>query len=156
MSEEKIPDWSAIEINYRLGIKALRQIATEQGLTEGAIRKRAKKGDWEHAPKPARSVVLTQQADEFDRSGFVYVVFIDAAGERLFKIGMASHFDSRLKSHQCPSPFDICVACAYFVPDMRHEERALHEQFADKRIRGEWFRLTSEDVRALAARAALV
>lgn len=47
MSDEKIPDWAAIEVDYRLGIKALRQIASEQGITEGAIRKRARKEDWE-------------------------------------------------------------------------------------------------------------
>lgn len=41
------PDWIAIELDYRAGIKTLRVIAGEHGITEGAIRKRAKKEDWE-------------------------------------------------------------------------------------------------------------
>ena len=33
-------------LDYRAGIKTLRQIAGENGITEGAIRKRAKRDDW--------------------------------------------------------------------------------------------------------------
>lgn len=40
------PDWERIELDYRAGIKTLRQIAGENGITEGAIRKRAKRDDW--------------------------------------------------------------------------------------------------------------
>ena len=41
------PDWERIELDYRAGIKTLRQIAGEHGITEGAIRKRAKRDGWE-------------------------------------------------------------------------------------------------------------
>lgn len=44
---EKLPDWTAIENDYRAGLKPLRVIASENGLTEGAIRKRAKREEWE-------------------------------------------------------------------------------------------------------------
>ena len=40
------PDWECIELDYRAGIKTLRQIAGEHGISEGAIRKRAKRDDW--------------------------------------------------------------------------------------------------------------
>ncbi len=40
-------DWDAIENDYRAGIKTLRQIAEEQGITHGAINKRAKRDGWE-------------------------------------------------------------------------------------------------------------
>lgn len=40
-------EWAKIEADYRAGVKSLRQIATDHGITEGAIRKRAKKEDWE-------------------------------------------------------------------------------------------------------------
>jgi hypothetical protein len=46
VSDER--DWAAIEADYRAGIKSLRAIADEhKPLTEGAIRKRAKKEGWE-------------------------------------------------------------------------------------------------------------
>src|SRR5688500_4186870 len=47
MAEKKPIDWEAIETDYRANIKSLRIIASEHGCTEGAIRKRAKKYEWE-------------------------------------------------------------------------------------------------------------
>lgn len=39
-------DWEVIEKHYRAGLKSLRTIAEENGVTEGAIRKRAKRDQW--------------------------------------------------------------------------------------------------------------
>lgn len=39
-------DWEAIELDYRAGIKTLRQIGEEQGVTHVAINKRAKRDSW--------------------------------------------------------------------------------------------------------------
>lgn len=39
-------DWLAIEREYRAGIRVLRDIAGEFGITEGAIRRKAKANDW--------------------------------------------------------------------------------------------------------------
>ena len=41
------PDWERIELDYRAGIKTLRQIADENGVTHGAINKRAKRDGWD-------------------------------------------------------------------------------------------------------------
>lgn len=47
MTEEKKPtDWERIELDYRAGILTLREMAKDGGVTEGAIRKRAKRDDW--------------------------------------------------------------------------------------------------------------
>ena len=40
-------DWERIELDYRAGIKTLRQIGQEHGITHGAINKRAKRDGWE-------------------------------------------------------------------------------------------------------------
>jgi len=40
------PDWERIEADYRAGVLSVREIAAEHGITEGAIRKRAKRDDW--------------------------------------------------------------------------------------------------------------
>jgi hypothetical protein len=42
----KAIDWEAIECAYRAGILSLRQIGTAHDVTEGAIRKRAKRDGW--------------------------------------------------------------------------------------------------------------
>lgn len=41
------PDWERIELDYRAGIKTLRQIAGEHGISDTAVRKRAKRDGWE-------------------------------------------------------------------------------------------------------------
>lgn len=40
------PDWEAIETAYRAGVMSLREIASQHGISEGAIRKRAKRDEW--------------------------------------------------------------------------------------------------------------
>lgn len=46
MSEKKVIDWEKIELDYRAGVKSLREIAAEHEISDGAIRKRAKRDDW--------------------------------------------------------------------------------------------------------------
>lgn len=40
------PDWGRIEMDFRAGLKSNREIGAEHGITEGAIRKKAKQEDW--------------------------------------------------------------------------------------------------------------
>ncbi|HGM9782552.1 hypothetical protein IS513_05000 [Proteus mirabilis] len=47
----KRPDWEAIESAYRAGVMSLREIASQHGITHGAINKRAKKEGWERSLK---------------------------------------------------------------------------------------------------------
>jgi hypothetical protein len=159
-------DWIAIEREYNVGIKSLRGLASEFGGTEGAIRKRIKRDGWkrDHFVEPKQSVgpkqkkvkVVLAPIDEWLTSGFVYVIYSDCATERRYKIGMAKKFKERLGQHQCSCPSEIFAAIVYFVGNMRAEETALHRHFADKRIRGEWFRLTDDDLIGIAKRSLLV
>ena len=43
----KMPDWEAIESAYRAGLLSIREIASQHGITHGAINKRAKRDGWE-------------------------------------------------------------------------------------------------------------
>lgn len=151
------PDWEVIERDYRIGVRAVTAVAAEHGITEGAIRKRAKRDGWVREPQtPSKPVELATQ-DALDRAGFVYVIYLqDTARECFYKIGMSATFSARFDAHQCASPFPICVACVYFVPNMRAEERLLHSVYGPKRVRGEWFRLTDSDLSSIAMRAKLL
>lgn len=153
-------DWLAIEADYRPNKLSLRTIGEKYGCTEGAIRKRAKRDGWMREIKNIHSgkVILDKTIeDRFTRSGFVYVIYIDdESGRRYYKIGMSSNFNNRLESHQGSSPFQIYVACVYFVGNMRDEERLLHDMFGNKRIRGEWFDLDIDDLKVISARSLLI
>ncbi|MEG0939710.1 MAG: GIY-YIG nuclease family protein [Comamonas sp.] len=154
---QKHVDWGRIKSDYRAEVKSQREIAREYTLTEGAIRKRAKRDGWTRAHAPELQPVVLAEVDALDRAGFVYVIYLqDSAAELFYKIGMAASFTSRFTAHQCSSPFPICIACVYFVGNMRAEERELHRIFAKQRVRGEWFRLSDCDLQKIAGRAKLV
>ena len=160
-TKRKAIDWESVEMQYRAGIRSLRDIGAEFGVSDVAIIKRAKRDEWtrdlSHRGIRSQEPVRLVKADEMSKAGFVYVIYMeDSAKERFYKIGMASSFTARFSTHQCASPFDLCVACAYFVGNMRAEESYLHTEFADSRIRGEWFRLSDDDLELIAKRSKLV
>lgn len=62
----KAVDWEAVEQEYRAGIRSLRDIAGEVGVSEGAIRKRAKAEGWERdlsAKIDAKAEALVRKAE---------------------------------------------------------------------------------------------
>lgn len=68
MSEEsagkKVVDWEAVEREYRLGVRSLREIGQQYGLSEGGIRKRAKRDGWDRdlsAKVAARAETLVRK-----------------------------------------------------------------------------------------------
>ena len=68
----------------------------------------------------------------------VYFVAVGAA----VKIGCAKHLQSRLQDLQVGSPERLEVIgyrLTATAPDARVLERQLHRQYADLRVRGEWF-----------------
>lgn len=44
--DKAAPSWEAIERDFRMGVRAVTAIAQEHGITEGAVRKRAKRDGW--------------------------------------------------------------------------------------------------------------
>lgn len=155
MSKPSI-DWAAIQPHHHAGIRSLRDIGGEFGVSDVAIIKHARKNGWtRQRPDPEdRSVPLPITAQA--RRGFIYVVFIEADGRRFYKIGMATAFLDRIQAHQTASPFEVRIAIGYFTSDARSEEALLHSLFAEKHVRGEWFALDHADLQAIAARSLLL
>lgn len=57
-------DWEAVEREYRLGVRSLREIGQEYGVTEGGIRARARKNGWDRdlsAKVAARAETLVRK-----------------------------------------------------------------------------------------------
>lgn len=131
------------EVDYRAGSMSANAIATKRGWV-----------------RPVSSIKVQKVAfceiDSLASSGFVYVIYVDANGQRFYKIGLSKKFNTHMASHQCSSPFEVCVAIAYFVPNMRAEELALHAIYKNKRVRGEWFKLDDADLIGISRRTLLV
>ena len=158
-SKKKI-DWEKGEKLYRLGQLSAAEIGRQIGCsTSTVVRHMGNSGIGRDASDNinVKEVLISQSEDEFNREGFVYVIYIDdSSSKRFYKIGMAKTFAPRIMAHQCSSPFCICVACAFFVGNMRATERHLHDKFADKRVRGEWFELSEKDIVEISKMAVLV
>lgn len=77
------------------------------------------------------------------RPGFVYLVQSPTGA---YKIGKAKDPNDRQKTFGIQLPFEVEFIALVPTPNMKQTEDELHRQFADKRVNGEWFNLTPEDV----------
>jgi hypothetical protein len=74
--------------------------------------------------------------------GFVYLL---RSGD-YYKIGYAKNTHSRVALLEPKLPLESEIICEIRTGDVRDLERSLHEDFKEKRVRGEWFMLNDEDV----------
>lgn len=78
-------------------------------------------------------------------AGYVYVVK-SLHPAPLYKIGRSNRPDKRTELFGIEVPFDIEVMHTIQTDDMYALESELHAKFADKRVRGEWFNLSADDL----------
>ena len=72
---------------------------------------------------------------------YLYVIVC----QDFFKIGVANNVEDRLAQMSTGNPFPLYVACAFEFQNAEPVEKSLHQKFASKKIRGEWFNLTKQD-----------
>jgi hypothetical protein len=78
-----------------------------------------------------------------DLSGYVYLVK-SVSGH--YKIGRAKDPNNRAKTFGVQLPFEIEFVAVIKTDDYVALEEQLHAKYQDKRVNGEWFALTPEDV----------
>jgi hypothetical protein len=75
--------------------------------------------------------------------GAVYVI----QGGVLYKIGYTyGPVRQRLSTLQTGSPIKLSLVCEIRAPVAEKLERALAERFHTRHVRGEWYRLTKQDI----------
>lgn len=77
------------------------------------------------------------------KPGYVYLLKSPLGA---YKIGKTSNPDNRIKTFSVKLPFEVEYTCVIKCVDMNELEKRLHAKFADKRINGEWFALTTDDI----------
>ena len=114
------PDWEAIETAYRAGVMSLREIASQHGISEGAIRKRAKRDDWSRD----LNAKIQQKADDLVRkqevrrtvrneSSLTERVLIEATAEVIATVRMEHRGDIRRARELTNTLFDeLGAQCA--------------------------------------------
>lgn len=78
--------------------------------------------------------------------GFVYLVQSPTGS---YKIGRTKDPDNRMKTFSVKLPFEVDYVCVIETGDMYQLERSLHQQYASKRVNGEWFMLDTGDVECI-------
>jgi hypothetical protein len=88
-------------------------------------------------------------SDKVKPSGYVYLV---KSGRR-YKIGQTSnHWQRKSELHKQTSEGIIEVHTIAAIDDAPGIEKYWHERFKEKRLHGEWFDLSAEDIRAFKRR----
>ncbi|EOW2370905.1 hypothetical protein ACNZA9_001770 [Cronobacter sakazakii] len=114
------PDWEAIESAYRAGLLSLREIASQHGISEGAIRKRAKRDDWSrdlNAKVKERADDLVRKAEVRKRvrseNALTERVLIEATAEVIANVRMEHRGDIRRAREITNMLFDeLAAECA--------------------------------------------
>ena len=85
---------------------------------------------------------MSQQPDDPATTGFAYLL---EASNHLFKLGRS--FDPSKRNAKFQTlPVTVRLVHKIESSDAKWLERTLHHRYAAKRIRGEWFALTDDDV----------
>jgi hypothetical protein len=77
-------------------------------------------------------------------------VYLMGMGNGLFKIGWTVNVHTRLTEFKTGNPL-LELVHAEHVLNAHGCERALHHRFQEKRVSGEWFRLSESDIAAIKA-----
>lgn len=68
--------------------------------------------------------------------------------EQYHKIGFSTNSWQRFNDlNGTGMPFKLELVYYGFMDDARKLEKDMHKKFVDKRVKGEWFELTDEDIR---------
>jgi hypothetical protein len=158
-------DWAAIGDAYRNGGESIRAIARLHGISDAAVRKRAKAGSWVRSaariivrpaprrpklpPKPAPKRQPARMRVVGDAAGnghFVYVIH-EAGDDQVCKVGISGDPRGRLLQLQTATWHRLILAAAFRAGDPTEAafvERAVHQSLSGLHLSGEWFRVSAE------------
>lgn len=85
---------------------------------------------------------IPSASKEFLDYGFVYIV----KSELGCKIGRTKNLDDRMNLFNVKLPFNWEITKTYLLKDYKDFEKFFHSKFNHKRINGEWFDLSNEDL----------
>lgn len=96
--------------------------------------------------EPDTELLITDHIKTSRKHNAPTSVYLIRAANNLIKIGIAKDVSQRLQQLDTMSPLPLDLIATLDTTSARRLERKLHERFAHKRVRGEWFGLSDEDI----------
>ena len=93
-------------------------------------------------------VAKVKRTRESNRAALVYLI---RAENGLVKIGKTYNLIRRFNTLNIGSPLDLEILGCIHVENASEVEQDLHARFAEKRVKGEWFSLSTEDLDIIAS-----
>ncbi len=81
-----------------------------------------------------------------EKASFIYLI---GASNGLVKIGKTTDTGSRIAILNTGSPVELTIIACFKTTLADEVEERLHSVYAEKRIKGEWFALTPEDIETI-------
>lgn len=89
-------------------------------------------------------ITTSKVRQQINKSGWIYII---GDNNGLFKIGMTKRKpDERINEFSPKLPFETQLIYSEKTNDACLLEEKLHEKFSEKRVRGEWFKLTEREL----------
>jgi hypothetical protein len=90
---------------------------------------------------------IIPQLDLEESTQYEYIYFItETPFTNKVKIGKAKNAEKRLKTLQTGNPNKLCIYHKIYAPISNNMEYVLHKQYSTRRINGEWFNFTNEEL----------
>jgi len=128
------PDWEAIESAYRAGLMSIREIASQHGITHGAVNKRAKRDGWERDLKAKIKAKADALVSKREVSRQVSTetatnerILIEANAEVIANVRMEHRGDIRRARNIASSLFGELEAECADVPALHQLGELMHE-----------------------------
>lgn len=148
ISDEYLNIYEMIDLFYEN--RNLDNIFSKKTFTKmlgGNFIKRAKKLDYQlqQINQKQNKKKSSKSKKKKKHKGVVYLLKIK--GKEQYKIGVSTKFKKRYDKLSTLMPFKLETVNLIKSDDIYSLEEGLHNKFEDKRINGEWFELSSEDIK---------
>ena len=81
-----------------------------------------------------------------------YIYFLELEGQGIYKVGVSQNPKRRLRDINSYLPFNIKLLAIHYFENVYDIEEEIHSAINGENIKGEWFKMTIEEVRDIMIR----
>ena len=138
LCEGGISDFYGIPVYYYAPAEVLREI------TKASEPSCIREMNFSRSLKEMTKESLSYRSNKNSKKGFVY--FASSLESSSVKIGSTRNISSRMSQLSTSSPSKIRPIFSFLCENRLKAERLLHSHFAKKRLNGEWFSLSKDEI----------